>query len=407
MPERHSQRLTFEANFLTIAAGMPRNLRIGIGFNPNSPWLARVLAGIRRYQDEHQAWDLMFLYSDWSLLYGRQDDERYRIDGLVTDRLAFDDDFVEICPTVNITDYSGKVGPVKVATDMIEVGRLAGEHLVKLGLRSLAGFTHGNPNHANAARRIEGFEKAVNAAGLHAPVFGVGPRTRAKGRWEMADQLADLTDFLRDLPKPAGLFAFDAAHTWRASIACTDAGLRVPDDISLICGGDDENVFESVRPTITGVLYDTHRVGYLAAQTLDQRMRGEDVPRHVPVPPLGVIERESTSFLAVEDPDIEPIIRHIWNHVEDQITVEDLVAKFPVAPRTLTRRFKKAIGHAPADEIKRSRIETAKRLLLNTDKPLAQVAVESGLGAASQLSRAIKQATGLTPATLRRQHRMK
>jgi len=42
-----------------------------------------------------------------------------------------------------------------------------------------------------------------------------------------------------------------------------------------------------------------------------------------------------------------------------------------------------------------------------TDKPLAQVAVESGLGAASQLARAIKQATGLTPATLRRRHRMK
>lgn len=60
-----------------------------------------------------------------------------------------------------------------------------------------------------------------------------------------------------------------------------------------------------------------------------------------------------------------------------------------------------------ADEIRRSRVETAKRLLLTTDRPMARVAVESGLGAQSALTRAIREATGLTPSALRKRHRMR
>jgi len=133
-------------------------------------------------------------------------------------------------------------------------------HTVFFGPR---GSSAAHPPSASTANvEGSGTRPAAADAGLDIAVFSRGPRTLAKGTWDFADQLADLGDFLRALPKPAGLFAFDAAHAWRGAVACHDAGLRVPDDVALICGGDDESVFEAMRPTITGMRYDSLRVGY-------------------------------------------------------------------------------------------------------------------------------------------------
>ena len=108
---------------------------------------------------------------------------------------------------------------------------------------------------------------------MEAGVFTTGGRTEACGHLNFRDQLLDLSDFLRGRPHPLGLFAVDVDHAWRAMLAARRAGLRVPEDVALICGGEDEVLFDSVRPGITGILYDNERVGYEAAAALDALMR--------------------------------------------------------------------------------------------------------------------------------------
>jgi LacI family transcriptional regulator len=175
--------------------------------------------------------------------------------------------------------------------------------------------------------------------------------------------------------------------------------------VSLICGGDDDIVFETMNPTITGVLYDKRRVGYLAAQTLDQMMQGRSVPKTQPVAPLGVMARQTTEFIAVEDPLVEQAVRYIWQQTGDGLAVRDVLAATQASERTLHRRFKQHLGRTPADEIRRAKLETARRLLSTTDMPLVEVAAQAGYGEQSQLSRAIKEATGQTPTAYRRQFR--
>ncbi|MEM6504210.1 MAG: helix-turn-helix domain-containing protein [Planctomycetota bacterium] len=202
-----------------------------------------------------------------------------------------------------------------------------------------------------------------------------------------------------------GLFAFDRSIPWLVLLACQQAQLSIPEDVSLVCGGDDEAVFEALTPSVSGVLYDSFRVGYLAAEAIDRLIAGRPVDPARLVPPLGVIERESSSFLAIDDPEIEAMVRYIWQHVDEQVKVNDLTRRFPIAQRTLTRRFKKLLGHGPAEEIRRSRLETARRLLISSKLSLAQVAVDAGYGTQSRLTHAIRQSIGMTPGQLRRQHR--
>ncbi|MEM6460225.1 MAG: helix-turn-helix transcriptional regulator, partial [Planctomycetota bacterium] len=102
---------------------------------------------------------------------------------------------------------------------------------------------------------------------------------------------------------------------------------------------------------------------------------------------------------------VERAMRMIWQQVEDGLTVRDLVDRLPVSPRTLVRRFEKALGRTPHQEIRRSQTSAARRLLITTDMPLGEVAVRSGLGTASNLSQAVRRTFGLSPTRLRRRHR--
>ena len=64
------------------------------------------------------------------------------------------------------------------------------------------------------------------------------------------------------------------------------------------------------------------------------------------------------------------------------ITVDDLAERGAMSTRTLTRRFRSAIGMPPGEWLKRERLRLAQRLLERTDDPLELVARRAGYDAA-------------------------
>ena len=64
------------------------------------------------------------------------------------------------------------------------------------------------------------------------------------------------------------------------------------------------------------------------------------------------------------------------------ITVNDLVRRAAVSPRTLTRRFRAAVGMPPGEWLHRERLRLAQRLLERTDEPIEVVARRAGYDAA-------------------------
>src|SRR5215211_3414007 len=60
------------------------------------------------------------------------------------------------------------------------------------------------------------------------------------------------------------------------------------------------------------------------------------------------------------------------------ITVDELATRGAMSPRTLTRRFRAAVGMAPGEWIQRERLRLAQRLLERTEEPVEAVARRAG-----------------------------
>jgi transcriptional regulator GlxA family with amidase domain len=69
-------------------------------------------------------------------------------------------------------------------------------------------------------------------------------------------------------------------------------------------------------------------------------------------------------------------------NLERGITVDDLVRRAAMSPRTLTRRFRAAVGMPPGEWLHRERLRLAQRLLERTDDPIGVVARRAGYDAA-------------------------
>ena len=64
-------------------------------------------------------------------------------------------------------------------------------------------------------------------------------------------------------------------------------------------------------------------------------------------------------------------MRFIRTHAGNTITVKHILRQVPISRRALERHFLKAIGRTPRQEIARVRIETAKKLLEETNAPIS------------------------------------
>jgi LacI family transcriptional regulator len=95
----------------------------------------------------------------------------------------------------------------------------------------------------------------------------------------------------------------------------------------------------------------------------------------------------------------------IRNQVHEGISVDDVLRVVPLSRRALEMRFRSALGRSPAEEIRRVRIERAKRLLVETDAGMAGVARASGFSSANQLCETFRREAGVSPTQYRRQFR--
>jgi LacI family transcriptional regulator len=123
------------------------------------------------------------------------------------------------------------------------------------------------------------------------------------------------------------------------------------------------------------------------------------------LPPTRVVVRHSTDILAIEDEMVRDALRMIRNHATEGIRVLDVVRELAVARRALEQRFVRLIGRTPAAEIRRVRIEEAKRLLVETDRSIADIGRATGFGHQDLFSRVFRSGVGETPSQFRRHHR--
>lgn len=254
-----------------------------------------------------------------------------------------------------------------------------------------------------AELRRRGFYDAVAEAGCacqarhHARSFG------SLNDWEEAQQ--ELTAWLARLPKPLGLMACSDRHAQNVLDACRRAGIAVPDEVAVIGSDNDEAICRLTDPSLSSVADNPGKIGYEAAGLLDQLMAGHTAPpRPLLIPPRGIATRRSTDMIVIEDKLVTRALRFIREHACEPIDVNTVVRTIPLSRSALYRRFRKAVGQSPHEQILRVRLDRVKQLLTQTSLSVARVAALAGFQHPEYMAAAFKRETGMTPGGYRAQH---
>ncbi len=223
--------------------------------------------------------------------------ERRQVDGLLFIDLEPDPHMVERLkgldvPFVVIGNVDAE-DVVCVDVDNYESSRRVVYYLYQMGHRRIA-FINGPQRRFASRDRRAGVLAAVTELGLSLPDAYDQPgdfseRSGQKAMWRLLE--AD--------PRPTAIYAMNDRMAIGAIRAARDAGLRVPEDISVV-GFDDIPVAPYIRPPLTTVRQPLYELGAAAARLLVQRIAGQELPSRRVLLPALLVERESVRSLPTE-----------------------------------------------------------------------------------------------------------
>lgn len=192
----------------------------------------------------------------------------------------------------------GEVAPGGV--DVVRIDSVAGarettEYLLALGHRRIAvvGATAEPLSTATAERRLQGHLAALDAAGVAqdpALVLRTADWTSASAATLTRAMLA-ATD---DADRPDAVFAFTDTMAIGVLHALREAGLRVPEDVSVV-GFDDVDASRWTAPPLTTTAIDKRAFAGAALDLLEQRITDRDAPARSVVVPHTLVERQSSA----------------------------------------------------------------------------------------------------------------
>ena len=289
-------------------------------------------------------------------------------------------------PVVDMGDDPGISEFPRVTNDNDAIAAMAVEHFRAKGYRNV-GFVWAADGTARR-QRMHAVEAAANARGLRF--------------WDVP--LERIALLRSEEAFPIALLAANDGTGVRALRACEDAGILVPEQVILM--GIDNFAYrcEPASVSLSSIDADQERVGYEAAAMLDALMNGQEVERAlVRVPPVRIVERDSTDMVAVPDVEVARAMRFIALNSQRRVGLRDVARATGISLRRLQTRFKEQLGRTILQEINGRRVKHAKELLRETAKKIRVVAGECGFGNSVKMIRVFKQYEGVSPKRFRRQ----
>ena len=181
-------------------------------------------------------------------------------------------------------DYSGP----SVGLDNVKAGQLAAQHLLGLGHKRLAHI--GAPPGPRLSREREtGFVQAVESFGIAADV-----RVEKVPDYGCAPGYLAMQRLLQQPPIPTGVFAATDLAAIGAMHAIREAGLSVPEDISVV-GLDNIDVAAFQNPPLTTIRQFLVQLAALGVQMLLDILAGKEPALHQVVLEPAMVVRRSTA----------------------------------------------------------------------------------------------------------------
>lgn len=204
-------------------------------------------------------------------------------------------------PVVAISGHQKVPGVTNVAVDNRKATWMALEHLVKLGHKKIA-FFKGHKGSADTEYRWRGILQAAATLGVE-----IRPELMVQLEWDRnrlrpsqpEEGYVHAQQLLATGKEFTALFAFNDVSAIGAVRAFRDAGLRVPEDISVV-GFDDIEAASYLIPRLTTVRQPLRKIGEIATQQLLQRISNgkKKFVQSISIAPELVV-RESTGPVAI------------------------------------------------------------------------------------------------------------
>ncbi len=384
------------------AATSARATRILVAIDTTAAYQRRMLRGIITFvRENHLPWEFLFNHRPEPLNF------KLRIHRQI-DGILLHDAFSPTLPATSIRLLRKASVPVvliecqsrhfpMVLSDSVAIGRMACEYFKNKGFQNYAYFERSG--FWVFDERRQAFEAAVlgGQRRLHRPPPPLMDFSRPPAAIEM-----ELGQWLATLPKPLGLFVGAIMPARQAVSACRQQGIIVPDEVAILGVGHDEIDCELITPPLSAIDQGMQVAGYEAASLLQKLLRGQSPPPTTTlVPPVAVVERQSTDVLAVDDPNVRQAVRWIRDHALAGEGISEMLRQIPVGRRRLEMAFRQHLGRSIHDEILRVRVENAKYLLRNSRMSMPLIAARCGFNYCSRLIEAFKRLTGTTPARFR------
>lgn len=101
---------------------------------------------------------------------------------------------------------------------------------------------------------------------------------------------------------------------------------------------------------------------------------------------------------------VQEMITYISTNVSADLSLPTLAKMYNVSPSHLSKQFRNLTGIALSEYINIARVTAAETLLLNTNMPITQIALECGFNDSNYFARVFKKLRGITPKKYSLQH---
>jgi LacI family transcriptional regulator len=372
--------------------------KVALLIETSNEYARGVIKGIHEYIKRHTRWTVYLgEYSrgepkpEWIL--------SWEGDGIIA-RIENQDmaDLIEKCglPVVDISAANLISDIPWVETDDRAISLMAIDHLIECGFKSF-GFVEVNFNWSKW--RGEYFEEALTRKGFQCNCLHLAGKSNLT--WE--DEQKEIEAWLKEIPKPIGIFASYDLMGRQIIEACHRLGFMVPEEIAVLGVDNDPFICEICSPTLSSIIPNTQRTGYIAASLLEKMILKKEIEKlEYRIKPLGIKNRRSTDTIAIENRYISKAIHYIYENAQNGvINIKDILAFLPMSRRVFERTFENIVGRTPYKEMQRVRVNRIKELLHDTDLTLFDIAERAGFEHVSYMSYLFKRETGITPIQFR------
>ncbi len=375
--------------------------RVSLLIETSSAYGRGLLRGIARWMREHDAWTASLgEYRSGQLV--PEELSRGECDGVIAriESPSLARFLGELrLPIVDVSRFRLLADVPFVDADDEAIARLAFEHFSERGFRHV-GFV-GDDNILWSQNRRVAFTRLAEQHGAHCHVFTSTPSRRVHYNLPAVA----LARWIAKLPKPAGLFCAWDGFARQVLQACRAANVHVADEVAVLGVGNDELEGGFSQPPLSTIAPDAEGAGHAAAALLHERMtHPRRRVRDVVLSPRGLIARQSTEVLALDDARLTAAVRMIRERACAGLRVADLERAIPLSRRELEARFRQHFGRSPHQEILRVRLLRAKALLTETKLTLADIAERCGFEHPEYFNVVFKRHEQMTPRNWRLQN---